>query len=75
MRDRRRIWCDAVPDNLGHLQELQDAGVSAFLVDSGVPEFPPLSDAQLRQAMTEVASFDGLLIVHAEDPDVILANP
>lgn len=46
-----------------------------FLVDSGVPEFPPLSDAQLRQAMTEVASFDGLLIVHAEDPDVILANP
>ena len=24
--------------------------------------------------MAEIASFDGLLIVHAEDPDVILAN-
>src|SRR4029450_10477251 len=35
----------------------------------------PLSSAKLFAAMTEIASFDGLLIVHAEDPDVIRANP
>ena len=72
------FWGGAVPDNLGHLLELHEAGVfgfKCFLLDSGVREFPPLSDEQLRAAMTEVASFDGLLIVHAEDPDVILANP
>jgi allantoinase len=72
------FWGGAVPESLGHLQELHQAGVfgfKCFLLDSGVREFPPLSSEQLRAAMTEVASFDGLLIVHAEDPDVILANP
>lgn len=66
-----------MPDSLGHLGELQAAGVygfKCFLLDSGVPEFPPLSPTQLRQAMTEIADFDGLPIVHAEDPDVIAAH-
>jgi allantoinase len=57
---------------------LHEAGVfgfKCFLLDSGVSEFPPLSSEQLKAAMAEIASFDGLLIVHAEDPDVILANP
>ena len=68
------FWAGAVPESLGHLAELHDAGVygfKCFLLDSGVPEFPPLSPDQLRAAMTEIAAFDGLLIVHAEDPDVI----
>jgi allantoinase len=68
------FWGGAVPDSLGHLRELYDAGVfgfKCFLLDSGVPEFPPLSTAQLRQAMTEIAAFDGILIVHAEDPLII----
>ena len=71
------FWGGAVPDSLGHLAELAQAGVygfKCFLLDSGVPEFPPLSAAQLRAAMTEIAAFDGLLIVHAEDPDVIAAH-
>ena len=33
------------------------------------PRVPPLSAEQLHQAMTELAAFDGLLIVHCEDPD------
>ncbi len=68
------FWGGAVPDSLGHLAELHDAGVvgfKCFLLDSGVPEFPPLSTEQLRRAMTEIAAFDGLLIVHAEDPGVL----
>src|SRR3954465_8590598 len=71
------FWGGAVPDNLGGLAALHEAGVfgfKCFLLDSGVPEFPPLSPAQLRAAMTEIAAFDGLLVVHAEDPDVIAAH-
>jgi allantoinase len=71
------FWGGAVPASLGSLAELADAGVfgfKCFLLDSGVPEFPPLSSDQLRQAMAEIAAFDGLLIVHAEDPGVIAAN-
>ncbi len=71
------FWGGAVPESLGHLAELHAAGVygfKCFLLDSGVPEFPPLSSAQLRQAMTEIAAFDGLLIVHAEDPVVIASH-
>src|SRR5215204_6159994 len=36
--------------------------------------FPYTTLFRSRAAMAEIASFDGLLIVHAEDPDVILAN-
>ncbi|MFL6028337.1 MAG: allantoinase AllB [Friedmanniella sp.] len=71
------FWGGAVPDNLGGLAALHEAGVfgfKCFLLDSGVPEFPPLSPAQLRAAMTEIAAFDGLIVVHAEDPDVIAAH-
>jgi allantoinase len=71
------FWGGAVPASIGSLAELADAGVfgfKCFLLDSGVPEFPPLSSEQLRQAMAEIATFDGLLIVHAEDPGVIAAN-
>ena len=68
------FWGGVVPDSLGRLEELHEAGVfgyKCFLLDSGVPEFPPLSAEQLHQAMTEIAAFDGLLIVHCEDPAII----
>jgi allantoinase len=71
------FWGGAVPDSLGRLAELHAAGVfgfKCFLLDSGVPEFPPLSAEQLAAAMTEIAAFDGLLIVHAEDPELIAAH-
>lgn len=68
------FWGGAVPGNAGRLRPLHDAGVAGFkcfLLDSGVPEFPPLDDAGLRAALREIAAFDGLLIAHAEDADVI----
>ncbi|GAB3319838.1 allantoinase AllB [Geodermatophilus aquaeductus] len=72
------FWGGAVPGNAGELRALHEAGVvgfKCFLLDSGVPEFPPLDDAGLRAALAELASFDGLLIAHAEDEAVIAAAP
>ena len=72
------FWGGAVPGNVDQLRPLHEAGVvgfKCFLLDSGVPEFPPLDDGGLRAALTELAGFDGLLIAHAEDADVIAAAP
>jgi allantoinase len=71
------FWGGAVPASLGSLKSLAGEvfGFKCFLLDSGVPEFPPLSHAQLEAAMTELAELDALLIVHAEDADAIAAAP
>jgi allantoinase len=63
------FWGGAVPGNAGALPALHAAGVygfKAFLADSGVPEFPPLSPDQLGEALRAV---DAQFVVHAEDPD------
>ena len=68
------FWGGALPSNLGGLTELHVHGVfgfKAFLCPSGVDEFPSLDLEQLREAMAEIAAFDGLLIVHAESPEVL----
>lgn len=65
-------------DGSDDLRELHNAGVvgfKCFLLDSGVPEFPPLDRAGVTAAMRRIAAFDGLLIAHAEDPAVIAAAP
>jgi allantoinase len=72
------FWGGAVPSSLGRLAPLAGAGVfgfKCFLVDSGVPEFPPLDRAQLDRALAEVAALDALLVVHAEDAGVLAAAP
>lgn len=72
------FWGGAVPDSLGSLESLWDAGVfgfKCFLAPSGVEEFPALDGPQLKAALTEIAAFDGLLIVHAEDAGVLDAAP
>jgi allantoinase len=72
------FWGGAVPASLGRLRALHEAGVvgvKCFLLDSGVPEFPPLDAEQLRAALAELAAFDGLLVAHAEDPATIEAAP
>ena len=68
------FWAGAVPENLGTLATLHEAGAfgfKAFLSPSGVPEFGHLSPAELMLAAAEIAGFGGLLIVHAEDPAVL----
>jgi allantoinase len=72
------FWGGAIPGNTGDLRALHDAGaygVKCFLLDSGVPEFPPLDPAHLRAALTELATFDGLLIAHCEDEAAIRPAP
>ncbi|QNE16810.1 allantoinase AllB [Kribbella qitaiheensis] len=64
------FWGGAIPGNVAELRPLHEAGVfgfKCFLLHSGVDEFPPLNPAELELAMREISSFDGLLIVHAED--------
>ncbi|MGI8888782.1 MAG: allantoinase AllB [Nocardioidaceae bacterium] len=72
------LWGGAIPSSLGHLRELHEAGVfgfKCFLAPSGVDEFPALDAEQLDAAMREVASFGGLLIVHAEDAQLLAEAP
>ncbi|HET6634566.1 MAG TPA: allantoinase AllB [Streptomyces sp.] len=72
------FWGGAVPGNVKHLRPLHEAGVfgfKCFLSPSGVEEFPELDPEQLEAAMAEIASFGGLLIVHAEDPGRLAAAP
>src|SRR5712691_11354054 len=72
------FWGGAVPGNAGQRAALHDAGVfgfKCFLTDSGVPEFPPLDEAGLAQALRGVASFKSVLIVHAEDARVLAGAP
>jgi allantoinase len=68
------FWGGAVPSNLGSLGSLLDEGVfgfKCFLLDSGVEEFPPLSEAEFAAALAETAALDALMIVHAEDGSLI----
>ncbi|QCR41800.1 allantoinase AllB [Microbacterium sp. SGAir0570] len=71
------FWGGAVPENLGELGPLHEAGVygfKCFLAPSGVDEFGHLDRAQLRQAMGEIAALGSRLIVHAEDPELLGAD-
>ncbi|MEV0526145.1 allantoinase AllB [Streptomyces sp. NPDC050439] len=72
------FWGGALPDNVGDLKPLHDAGVygfKCFLSPSGVDEFPHLDQDRLATSMAEIAGFGGLLIVHAEDPHELDAAP
>jgi allantoinase len=70
------FWGGVVPGTEAALRPLHDAGVigfKCFLLDSGVPEFPPLDVAGLRSVLGTLARLDALLIVHAEDAAEIKA--
>ncbi|WP_245606274.1 allantoinase AllB [Streptomyces himastatinicus] len=72
------FWGGAIPGNTADLRPLHDAGVlgfKCFLLHSGVDEFPHLDPAGLGAALGEIAGFGGLLIVHAEDPQLIESAP
>ncbi|MGC1209289.1 MAG: allantoinase AllB [Ornithinimicrobium sp.] len=72
------FWGGAIPGNVADLAPLHKAGVfgfKCFTLPSGVDEFPHVNAEQLLEAMREIASFGGLLIVHAEDPEAIESAP
>lgn len=65
------FWGGVVPGNLYELRPLFEAGVvgfKCFLIDSGVEEFPHVTERELRPAMSELARLGAVLIAHAEVP-------
>lgn len=67
-----------IPGNSGELEGLRDAGVRAFkcfLSPSGVPEFPAVTESDLREAFPILERLGLPLMVHAEDPACLLPGP
>ena len=63
------FWGGVVPGNVAELRRMSEAGVvgfKCFLVESGVAEFPHVSEEDLRAAMPELRRLGAPLIVHAE---------
>src|ERR1043165_1769459 len=70
------FWGGVVPGNVDELAPMHAAGVvgcKCFLVPSGVDEFPHVTEADLREAMPELARLGAMLIVHAELPGPMIA--
>ncbi|HXW04714.1 MAG TPA: allantoinase AllB [Vicinamibacterales bacterium] len=68
------FWGGVVPGNTGELSGLAAAGVAgfkAFLVPSGVEEFPAVSASDLEGSLPVLASLRLPLLVHAESPGAI----
>ncbi|KAJ2708157.1 Allantoinase [Coemansia spiralis] len=62
-------WGGVVPGNAADLVPMLEAGArgfKCFLCDSGVDEFPPVDEGQLRAAMAELQKKRGRLLFHAE---------
>lgn len=63
------FWGGVVPGNEGELDGMMDSGVcgfKAFLIDSGVAEFPMVTESDLMKAMPRLARRRMPLLVHAE---------
>ncbi len=69
------FWGGLIPSNTPSrdtaetLEELLEAGVlgvKSFLIDSGIEEFPPVTEAQMRRAIPVLARFKLPYLVHAE---------
>jgi allantoinase len=63
------FWGGVVPGNEDQLAPMVESGVfgfKCFLVDSGIDEFPAVSEENLRKAMPILAKLGVPLLVHAE---------
>ena len=68
------FWGGVVPGNARQLATMHEEGAfgfKCFLVPSGVPEFEPVAEVDLRQALPELARLEAPLLVHAELPEFI----
>src|SRR5213596_3659598 len=68
------FWGGVVPGNTDQLAPLARAGArgfKCFLVPSGIDEFPPVTERDLRPAMAKLAGLGLPLLVHAELPGPI----
>ena len=63
------FWGGIIPGNEKEIEPLAAAGVlgfKAFLTDSGIDEFPPVSEADLHKAMPLIARHGLPLLIHCE---------
>jgi allantoinase len=68
------LWGGLVPENLDRLEELAACGVvgfKAFMIDSGMDDFPGVDAAVLRDGMKTAARLRLPVAVHAEDAAII----
>src|SRR5205807_5968056 len=68
------FWGGVVPGNTDQLAPLARGGArgfKCFLVPSGIDEFPPVTERDLRPAMVQLAGLGLPLLVHAELPGPI----
>ena len=70
------FWGGVVPGNAAELSSLANGvcGFKAFMVPSGVDEFPAVGESDLRAALPILADLRLPLLVHAESPSVIEAH-
>lgn len=63
------------PEDLGYLHELWDRGIMMFKMFTCTTHgIPTLSNDDLYRALQEIASFDGLALVHCEDDSITAGN-
>jgi len=63
------FWGGIIPDNADNLEALLQSGVfgiKAFLIDSGLADFPNVSEDDLRKGISAIAKAGMPLLVHAE---------
>ena len=68
------FWGGLVPGNLDRLAELHARGVAgfkAFMCYSGIEEFPGVDDLTLWEGMQRIAELGSILLVHAENADIV----
>jgi len=68
------FWGGLVPGRLDQLENLAQRGVigfKAFMCASGIDEFPACDAQTLREGMLRIAELGSILLVHAEDPEVL----
>ena len=72
------FWGGVIPGNLGELAPLRRAGVlgfKCFLADSGSDDFPPVTSAQMEDALGVLRDLDAPLLVHAESAEAAAGIP
>ena len=63
------FWGGVIPGNAEDIEPLIEAGVQgfkAFLIDSGIDEFPAVTESDLRKVMPVIARHGLPLLVHCE---------
>jgi allantoinase len=68
------LWAGLIPGNLDQIEPLAVRGAlgfKAFMCPSGIDEFPACDEATLREGMGRIAAADSILLIHAEDPELL----